>query len=65
MKDVKLKNCPYCGSKAGIKRFYYPPTTLVHCTNLYCHIRPEARKPNEEEAIEMWNAENYTENPLI
>lgn len=68
MNNKELKNCPFCGCEAGIKKFYYPPTTLVHCTNLYCHIRPQVKIPNEnntQEAIELWNNKKYTKKTLM
>lgn len=68
MNNKELNKCPFCGGEAGIEITNQPPTTLVHCKNLYCHIRPEVRIHNEnniQEAIELWNKEKYTENPLL
>ncbi len=62
MKDEELLPCPFCGSRANIKRQdgYY-----IECSNIKCDIKLGAAASkryfyagnfiSEQEAIEAWN----------
>ena len=59
MKDIELKTCPFCGSKANTGHWNghkkYDNYFLVMCT--HCFARTVGK--TAEEAIEAWNKRNY------
>lgn len=56
-KEPKLKNCPFCGSKAEINRFDITVTTIItiDCTNEECGAKIPFDDLTEEELIKRWN----------
>ena len=53
-----LKRCPFCGGRAGTRRFSgkFFDVYKVYCMNEDCFIEPETRPYySKKEAIEAWN----------
>ena len=58
VKMDELKRCPFCGGRAGIRRFAGKLFDVykVNCMNEDCFIEPETRPYySKKEAIEAWN----------
>ena len=54
----KLRECPFCGGRASIKRFVgkFFDVYKVYCMNEDCYIEPATRSYyDKKEAIEAWN----------
>jgi Lar family restriction alleviation protein len=55
---IKLKPCPFCGSKAQIGSFDWERGTswFVECSveNL-CNVQPKAQASSKQQAIAAWN----------
>lgn len=68
--NMKLKPCPFCGSKAKVKIKPHMPCEhvmfgyYVTCSNIKCHVLLlTGTRDTKEEAIEAWNtrADNVQE----
>ena len=58
---IKLKPCPFCGSKAITLTSVYSDLHQVGCSNLSCKVLPQTWDYDTlEEAIEAWNR-RYTD----
>ena len=54
----KLRECPFCGGRAGTRRFSgkFFDVYTGYCMNEDCFIEPETRPYySKKEAIEAWN----------
>ena len=53
----KLKPCPFCGSKAVLRKKANLETYIVECTNGFCPASYMIGNDyeTEEEAVEVWN----------
>lgn len=53
---IKLKPCPFCGSKGITLTSVYSDLHQVGCSNLSCKVLPQTWGYDTlEEAIEAWN----------
>ena len=51
-REVKLKECPFCGGKAVTREFFSGEVLSIHCS--VCGIRDGLSKVKSE-AIKCWN----------
>ena len=51
--NVKLLDCPFCGSKAYVGKEYFATCWTIGCSECFCLF--ERYFNSKEEAIKKWN----------